>query len=209
MERLLAAGESLISDSNPPLRRSRCLLPSSSRQCHLPILFHVAAKNASIPRYLLLLLVAPLACAVLLSPNGPSISIRSRLHAQSTTKTQNLQDHLSLNLNGLALLNPSSINGENDCFGAASDPRPIPAQINDCLYAALQILEKGSLTRPTIFARRRTGGFFQLPQTFHSRTCVVSVDVLQDSQIPALDCTQGGFGPVHNLCRGGFSHVVG
>lgn len=162
MERSLAAGESLISDINPPLRRSRC-------------------------PYLLLLLIAPLACAVLLSPDGQSISNRSPLHAQSTTKTQNLQDHPSLNLSGLALLNPSSINAENDCFDAASDPRLIPAQTDDCLYAALQILEKGSLTRPIIFARRRTGGFFELPQTFHFRTCVVSVDILQDSETPALD----------------------
>ncbi|CAD6585866.1 MAG: hypothetical protein ASARMPREDX12_002145 [Alectoria sarmentosa] len=55
------------------------------------------------------------------------------------------------------------------------------AQTSDCLYAAQQILPKGSPRRAINFTRRRTKGFFQLPKVFRYGTCVISVDVVQDS----------------------------
>lgn len=137
----------------------------------------------ALSRFFLLLLVPSLACAMLLSPHGQKLSNKSSLHISSTNDSHDLIDSLSLNISAFIQLNNSSINRDDGCFDAASEPRLIPAQINDCLQATQQILQRGSLTRAIIMARKLASGSFQLPQVFRHGTCVISVDVAQDEDI--------------------------
>ena len=129
---------------------------------------------------------------------------------RSITNSHNLPDSPSLNSSGLTLLHPTSINGCKGCFDAASEPRPVPAQTSDCLHATLQIIQKGSVTRPIIMARRITKGFFQLPQVFRYGTCVVSVDVAHDEdedRFPLLTIHKAAL-DLSMECVGGSTQLV-
>ena len=111
----------------------------------------------------------------------------------------------------MSIPNTSSTIAEKDCFDAASDPRLIPASLYDCLHAAQQITQKGSLTRPITLTRRNTKRVFRLPQVFRSGTCIISVDVDNDD-----DEDKFPIGTVHQAaldlsmrCVGGFYHNGG
>ena len=105
-----------------------------------------------LPKHSLLSLITSLAGAVLLLNYEQNLSARSPLGSLSAPRLHNRLDSSSLDFGGLTLLSTSSFMGDDDCFDASKDPRLIPAQTSDCLHAAQQVLEKGSLTRPIFLA---------------------------------------------------------
>ena len=147
-----------------------------------------------LPRYSSSLLIISLACAVLLPIDRQSLSTTSSPNASSLT-----------------LPDSSILVGDEECFNPSTDPRLIPAQIVDCLHAALQLSEKGSIFRPILFTRRRTKGFFQLPQVFRAGTCVISVDVnhdLDEDKFTLWTAHKGAL-DLSMKCVGGSPHLGG
>ena len=108
----------------------------------------------------------------------------------------------------LLIVNDSSSDNEDgDCFNPTTPYRGLyPAKEQDCLNAAKDVFDIRDAFRPTTFARRGRDGF-KLPKVVRNATCVISIDVMNDSDedyfqpwlvyIAALDiahrCTQGAF----------------
>ena len=105
----------------------------------------------------------------------------------------------------LSNLNDSSNN--DDCFNPATPRRGLyPAEEQDCLDAANELLKVRDPFHPTSFGRRNNVGF-KLPKVFRNGTCIISIDVLDDRErdkfkpflvyTAAVDiahrCTQGAF----------------
>lgn len=109
---------------------------------------------------------------------------------------------------GLSILDDSS---NNDEFGDCFDPTPprrglYPANEQDCLNAAKDLLFIRYAFRPITFARSRNFGF-GLPRVVRNATCVILIDLMSDEDIDyfepwlvyttAVDithrCTQGAF----------------
>ena len=109
---------------------------------------------------------------------------------------------------GLLMLNNSSKENEyGDCFNPTPPRRGLyPAIEQDCLNAAQKLLAIRNPYRPTTFARRGNVGF-RLPIVVRNATCVISIDVMNDSDkdffqpwlvyTTAVDiahrCTQGAY----------------
>ncbi|CAD6567775.1 MAG: hypothetical protein ASARMPREDX12_009455 [Alectoria sarmentosa] len=102
---------------------------------------------------------------------------------------------------------PSNNDEYGDCFNPATPRRGLyPAKEQDCLNAAKELYNLRDPFRPITFARRNNVGF-RLPKVVRSGTCVISIDVMRDSDkdffkpwlvyITARDiahrCTQGAF----------------
>ena len=147
-----------------------------------------------LPSFVLLFLVASLACAVLLSVDRQSHSTNPQPNASS-----------------LILLNSSSLAKNGVCFDASADHRLLPAEIIDCLDAVIQLGQKGSLARPIFFTRRWTKGFFKLPQVFRHETCVISVDVVHDTDEDKFPfwVAEEAARDLSMQCVGGSSHLGG
>ena len=131
---------------------------------------------AMLPRFILQSLMIPLARSMLLPTHRQGLSTTSPVDASSNHPP----DSSSLNPSELTLLNTSSVKESDDCFHTSMDLHLKPAQTNDCLRAALLLFERSSLSEPITFKRSLTGGFFPLPQLFHSGTCAIAVDVVHD-----------------------------
>ena len=106
----------------------------------------------------------------------------------------------------LSNLNVSSNNDEyGDCFNPATQRRGLyPAKQEDCFNALNEIFWFKSPFRSTTFSRRYNAGF-RLPRVIRNETCVISIDVVNDTDEDifkpvqvyvtareiALRCTQG------------------
>lgn len=192
------------------LERPCCIIPISQVMTALDCC-RCRSLHAVSPRFLLLLLVTSFAYTTMILPSAQSLPTRSPLLAPSTTSTRNLQSLSSADLSRLTLLNNYSVGGDDDCYEAALEPRLKIARTGDCLQAALQILHAGSLTRPIIYTRRSTRGIFPLPKTLQYGTCVISVDVMQDSDEDKFPLSMLHRSALELVmaCVGGASHVGG
>ena len=106
-----------------------------------------------------------------------------------------------------ALTNLSNDDGYGDCFNPATSRRGLyPAKQEDCFNAAKELLCVKEPFHATTFARSSNVGF-KLPQVARNGTCVISIDVMNDTDMDkfepvllyiaaweiALRCTQGTF----------------
>ena len=106
-----------------------------------------------------------------------------------------------------ALNNPSNDDGYGDCFNPATSRRGLyPAKQEDCFNAAKELLYVKEPFHAITFARSSNVGF-KLPQVARNGTCVISIDVMNDTDMDkfepvllyiaaweiALRCTQGTF----------------
>ena len=146
-----------------------------------------------LPTCLLSLFTASLASAVPLRIDSQRTSTRSPPNTSPST-----------------LPRVSSLKGDVDCFDPSADPRLIPPQNEDCLQAVLLIRQIGHLTRPIELARGSRGPF-PLPQVFRSGTCVISVDVVHDTDndIFPLWVVHNAASDIATDCVGGPSRVGG
>ena len=159
---LSLAAKTRLPESISPLLKTNLspYTPQTKDLCHI---LEYDCPFTMLPTYSLSLLMASLACALPLEMNRQSLSSRSPPKAMPST-----------------LPRVSSLKGGDSCFDASTHPRLIPPQPEDCIQAALPIRHIGSLASPLVFSRQPVGTFL-LPQVFRSGTCVISVDVVRDT----------------------------
>ncbi len=144
--------------------------------------------------------VVALALLALHGTSTLAATLRSNSLSQANTSSSDVV--------GLSVLNISPNNDEYaDCFNPATLPRGLyPAEHEDCLEAVKQLFYVKPPFRSTTFARRPGAGF-KLPTVVRNGTCVISIDVMHDTDEDifkpllmyatarelALRCTQGAF----------------
>lgn len=160
----------------------------------------MAQPSPTLAAFWLLSLFTILSPAAILPVNFSEIS--------KSAPNRNAIGFLPANNSTTSLSNLSASNDEyDDCFDPRASRRGLyPTNIRDCFNAARYIVQHIEPFRPVSFARRQGVGF-KLPRVVRSKTCVISIDVMQDDEedvfVPLLvfsaatdlasRCTQGMF----------------